>query len=113
MKTFRNLLPVFIVVFLVVIFYSCSNNSYQANSITTASKFPDVIEKANKDKRYFIMRSGLNIYAITSVDLDRAKQLMTVTLDKVDSSHLVYLKNPEIRRSKSRAGETPAAPEIH
>jgi hypothetical protein len=90
----------------------CSNR-LKAKSVTAAAGFPDAIEEGRKDKRYFIMKSGLNIYTITSVDLDRAKQQMTVTLDKVDSSHLVYLNNPEVRRTRARVGETPAQGEIH
>src|SRR4051794_31005127 len=86
--------------------WACSNQ-LKVSNVTSASAFPDAIDRASKDKRYFIMKSGINIYTITSVDLDRAKQQMTVTLDKVDSSHLVYLKNPEVRRSKAQPGETP------
>jgi hypothetical protein len=39
------------------------------------------------------MQSGINIYTVTSVDLDQAKKQMTVTLDKVDSLRLVNFKN--------------------
>jgi len=95
-----------------VAIYSCSSPS-KAKSVTSAAGFPDAIDEAKQDKRYFIMKSGLNIYTITSVDLDRAKQQMTVTLDKVDSAHLVYLNNPEVRRTRARVGETQAQGEIH
>src|SRR4051812_9103112 len=92
-------IPFYVFTFFVAI-YGCGNH-LTAKSVTATAGFPDAIDDARKDKRYFIMKSGLNIYTITSVDLDRAKQQMTVTLDKVDSSHLVYLNNPEVRRARA------------
>lgn len=91
---------------------SCSNHYFEPTAITPASAYPSAIDRAVKAKRYFIMQSGINIYSVSSVDLDNSKQQMTVTLDKIDSSHLVYLKNPEIRRSKATEGEKPVRKEI-
>ena len=112
MKTCRYYQFVFFALIFLIVLAACSNQSFKTKSISSISRFPDVLDRAQKDKRYFIMQSGINIYNITSVDIDRAKQQMTVTLDKVDSSHLVYLKNPEIRRSKAQEGETHASAEI-
>lgn len=91
---------------------ACSSGNLTTKTVSVPSDYPSVISKAQKDKRYFIMKSGLNIYSVTSVDLDNAKRQVTVTLDKVDSSHLVYINNPEIRRSKGKEGETPVRAEI-
>jgi hypothetical protein len=91
----------------------CSNHNLVARPVTSASAYPSAIEKAQKDKRYFIMQSGINIYTITSVDLDKAKQQMTVTLDKVDALRLANFKNPATTRSKAIKSEQASQSEIH
>lgn len=115
-KTVMKSLPIVRITIFILGFsfavWACANNYYTAKPVTPASKYPSAINKARKDKRYFIMQSGINIYSVTSVDLDDAKQQITVTLDKVDSSHLVYLTNPEVRRSKAKEGEKPVRSEI-
>lgn len=67
----------------------CSNEYYTAKTITTTSSYPAAIAKAQKKHRYIIMQSGVNLYSVTSVDIHKTKQEMTVTLDKVDSSKLM------------------------
>lgn len=36
-----------------------------------------------------VLHSGINVYSINAVQLDRAKKQATVQLDKVDSTYLV------------------------
>jgi len=50
--------------------------------------FPGVLERAQKDKKYIILYSGVNIYSVVSAQTDKAKEHMTVQLDKVDSTKL-------------------------
>ena len=39
-----------------------------------------------------MLHSGINLYSITSVDIDKSKKQMTVQLDKADSLHLAGSK---------------------
>ena len=105
MKQLLFCLTFFSVFLFATFFYGCSNHYSAGKVVDRVSSFPGKISTAQKEKRYFIMQSGVNIYSITSVDLDKDKQQMTVTLDKVDSSHLMFIKNPEIRRTVAKAGD--------
>lgn len=91
----------------------CSNSYTKANSLTRVSAYPAAIEQAKKDHRYFMMRSGINLYTITSVDLDHTKKQMTVTLDKVDSSRLPDTKSSLIKQPKPQKGEASVSFQIH
>src|SRR3954464_11472955 len=84
-----------------MIIFSCSSQNSSGKTVTAQSKFPRIIERAKKDQRYLIMQSGINVYNVTSVDLDKKKQEMTVTLDKVDSSRLANAKNVAENNSQS------------
>lgn len=92
MKTYQYLFAAAFMSLMLTIF-SCSPYS-AANPAIDNTSYARIIERAKKDKRYFIMQSGINVYTITSVDLDKAKKQMTVTLDKVDSLRLSHFKNP-------------------
>lgn len=94
-------------------FLGCFNRQMQTKPVTSTSSYPDAIEQAKKDQRYFLLKSGINLYTVTSVDLDKAKQEMTVTLNEVDSSHLVNLKNFDSRGYKPKKGDTKPASAIH
>lgn len=61
-----------------------------------------------KNKRYFVLQSGTNLYTVTSVDVHKRKKEVTVTLDKVDTLHLAFFKNPELRK-----GNPAAKPQIN
>ena len=73
---------------------------YNNKPITRTSAYPRVIERAKKDKHYFIMHSGIDTFAITSVLVERSKQQFTVHLNKVDSLHRVYINNPKTLQEK-------------
>jgi hypothetical protein len=64
------------------------------NAITRTSAYPRVIEQARKDKSYFIMHSGLDTFAITSLLVEKNKQDFTVYLNKLDSARRSMLANP-------------------
>lgn len=87
----------------------CVSHYANTGTITKKSSFPRVIERAKKDKWYFMLHSGINIYKINYIEVDKAKRQMTVQLDKVDSLHLFYVKNPETKPYKP----TPELSEIH
>ncbi|GEO07690.1 hypothetical protein [Segetibacter aerophilus] len=101
MKYSRFYIATIFAAFILFAFWGCTSAGYNSGPVTDASSYPRIIERAQKNKRYFIMQSGINFYTVTSVDVDKAKKQLTVTLDKVDSLRLVYFKNPT-----SRAGQT-------
>lgn len=72
---------------------SCSNHSFTAKPVASNSQYPKALERAQKKHWYMFMQSGLNQYTIAYVDLDQAKQQMTVTLNKVDSLQLLNATN--------------------
>ena len=69
-------------------------------SITKASVFPKAIERAKKDKRYFIMYSGKDTFTVSSIMIENAKKEFTVQLDRVDSLHKANLNNPKALQGK-------------
>ena len=97
MKTFRNCFTA-ISVFLICVVSGCANHAYQSNTAISRSQYPAAIERAKKSKWYMVLHSGINVYSITAVQLDKTRQQATVQLDKVDSSYL----------SGSGASKTPA-----
>jgi hypothetical protein len=99
MKTFSYCIATIFCFFALNLFCGCNHYS-TANPATDVSTYPKILERSKKDKRYFIMQSGVNLYTITSVDLDQAKKQITVTLDKVDSLRLVHFKNPAARQNQ-------------
>ena len=92
---------------------ACSISYPKAKPVASVSEYPIAIEQAKTDHRYFVMQSGLNFYTVTSVDLDKAKQEMTVTLNKVDSSRLLNVGNYEGKRYKRQKGEPRRSSQIH
>ncbi len=100
MNTFKYWrITIFAVIFLCA-FSGCINR-YNANPVTRTSGYPRFIERANKNKRSFFMHSGVDVYTITSVEVDKAKKNMTVHLDKIDSLNKRNVNNPEILRKQS------------
>jgi hypothetical protein len=93
-------------------FWACASSNFHSKPVTDTSSYPSIIERAKKNKRYFIMQSGINVYNVTSVDLDKAKKQLTVTLDKVDSLRLVYFKNPGLKQGQTQRA-VDATHEIH
>jgi hypothetical protein len=108
--------PLFVPAIFTVVFafllYGCTNQLAGEKSVTNTSAFPTMLERAMKNKRYFIMQSGVNIYTVTSIDLDKRKQQMTVTLDRADSLRVVYFKNPTLTTNQT-AGSQAQMHEIH
>lgn len=88
MKTFRNLCVGAFCSFLFYLSAGCSSQSYPANTPIPRSGYPSAIERAKKSKWYMVLHSGINVYSINAVQLDRAKKQATVQLDKVDSAYL-------------------------
>jgi hypothetical protein len=108
MKTFRYCIAAIFSIIVLNAFWGCAHYT-AANSSTDASSYPKILESAKKNKRYIIMQSGINIYTMTSIQLDQAKKQMTVTLDKVDSLRLANFKNPGMRQSQQNDSQR----EIH
>jgi hypothetical protein len=70
-------------------FASCSGT----RSITKASAFPRQIETASKSHRYFLMHSGVDVFHVSSVIVEKSKQHFTVQLNKPDSAHLINISS--------------------
>jgi hypothetical protein len=62
-------------------FFACS----PGNEITSTSKFRETIERGRKDHRSFVMYSGVDTFAVTSIALERRTKEFTVQLYKSDS----------------------------
>ncbi|MDQ6813632.1 MAG: hypothetical protein M3040_07850 [Bacteroidota bacterium] len=104
MKTFRLYHAMIFATIFFSALWACSNQISQSKTISQSNEYPATLEKAMKNKRYFLMQSGINLYTVTSLDLDKAKKQMTVTLDKVDSLHLAQFKNAALRSNKRNEG---------
>ncbi len=76
-----------LVLFVIAAFMAaCSSGANSTSTVTARSKYPGILEQAKKDKWPMMMHSGVNRYAINSVELDKDKQQMTVQLQPADSA---------------------------
>ena len=76
------------VLFLFVIITSCSTQQYIDRAGTGATgASAAAITRATKNKDYVSLQSGANFYYVTFAEIDKAKKNVTVTLDKIDSTH--------------------------
>ena len=69
------------------------------DTITHNAAFPKVMERAKKDKRYFIMYSGIDTFAVTSMSVENRREF-TVHLDRMDSLRKITLNNPTVLSEK-------------
>jgi|GEM_PF-3344293 len=92
---------------------ACASHHYTASTVTAASDYATVIERAQKKHRYIIMQSGINLYTVTSVDMDKARQQMTVTLDKLDSTKFLNTAGLGSTGYNPAKGKTVALPQLH
>lgn len=113
MKICRVYCAAFFAFVAIFVLTACSNSYTKAKTVTSVSSYPRAIERAVKDHRYFMMWSGVNLYTVTSVDLDNAKQQMTVTLDKVDSSRLANAASAANKPFKPQKGDSSQTAQIH
>jgi hypothetical protein len=82
------------------------------NPCPDASDYPAVIARAKKDNRLIILHSGINVYTVTALQLDRAKKNVEVQLNKLDSLHIVKIANPNSNQEVSdKSGTSPR--EVH
>lgn len=88
MKTLPNCFAILLVLIMCEVFPGCANHAYQANGAIPRAQYPAAIERAKQRKWYMVLHSGVNVYSITAVQLDKAKQQATVQLDKIDSTYL-------------------------
>ena len=93
MKTFRNCF-IYLVVYALFVLSGCASHAVPANTAISRPGYPAAIERAQKKKWYMVLHSGINVYSITSVQVDKAKQQATVQLDKVDSLYLAQGTQP-------------------
>jgi hypothetical protein len=85
---------------LACVFSCCLLSCLSSNNISRTAAFPRAIEKGKRDKNYFIMHSGVDVYRIKSIEVEKSKQQFTVLLDRVDSIHLGGIKNPKSLNEK-------------
>lgn len=90
----------------------CFQHYFNVNPVAQTSAYPTVIEQAKQMDRYFILHSGKNVYAITTIQLDEAKQQMELQLNELDTLHTVYVKRPTSRRYRPGRGESGILTEI-
>ncbi|HEX8279666.1 MAG TPA: hypothetical protein VF540_13270 [Segetibacter sp.] len=113
MKTFRFCRTAFFALISLCALSACSNSYIKSKTVTQASAYPAAIEQANRDNRSFILHSGVNVYTITSYQLNKEKQKMDVQLNKLDSLRIVNVSDGESKRSRPKKGESPLINEIH
>ncbi len=73
----------------------CSNQHNSTAPVSNTSAFARTLERAKKDKRYMVMHSGVDFYAIREVEVEKSKQAFTVHLNLVDSIHKANINNPK------------------
>ena len=78
----------------------CSTGANHGRSVSSVTAYPRILEKAKDDKRYLIMHSGLDTFAITSLLVEKEKKEFTVHLNKIDSVHRIHFKNPKALSEK-------------
>ena len=113
MKTLRFYSTAFFALISLCALSGCSNSYIKSKSVTPASAYPAAIEQANRDNRAFILHSGINVYTITSYQLNKEKQKMDVQLNKLDSLHVVSVSGGESGRSRPKKRESSLIKEIH
>lgn len=91
----------------------CSSHHSQSGSVASVRAYPAIIERAKKDKKYFIMYSGVNIYTVVSVQVDKAKENITVQLDKVDTLQLANGKTASPLGDNSGKIESPTLSKVY
>jgi hypothetical protein len=60
-----------------------------------------------------MLHSGINLYSITSVQVDRSKKQMTVQLDIPDSSNRTDANNAAVGTVTPKASGQAATPQLH
>ncbi len=113
MKTFRFCRAAFFALISLCALSGCSNSYVKAKTVTPASAYPAAIEQANRDNRSFILHSGINVYTITTYQLNKEKQKLDVQLNKLDSLHIVNVSDQESGRARPKKGESSLINEIH
>ena len=80
------------IILLLVIFTSCSTqrNIDKAGKGSTGAS-ASAITRAFKNHDYVSLQSGPNFYYVTFAEIDKTKKNMTVTLDKIDSTHYNHI----------------------
>jgi hypothetical protein len=71
----------------------CSGNIAAPRTISKTSAYPKILKRADVDKRYLIMYSGVDTYHVKSVQVEKSRQQFTVHLAKLDSVHAAGLRN--------------------
>lgn len=88
MITYRICCSIFFAFIFSCTLLGCSTYYTSAYEVTPTSAYPSAIVRAKKHKKAMILHSGINVYSITSVQLDKKKQNLTVQLNKANSSDL-------------------------
>ena len=89
-----------IIVLIILCLPGCLIQHDDTKPITRTSAYPRLIDRAKKDKRYIIMHSGIDTYAVASVVVEKSKKEFTVHLNKIDSFHRVNMNNPKLSGEK-------------
>ena len=111
MKTFKMATFVLLIFATADIITSCANTGYTTRPVSSSADFPAVLETSRKKDRAFILHSGLNIYAVSSLELDKPKENMHVQLKKLDSVQVVQVDAPGKTTDKAAAAGRPN--EVH
>lgn len=111
MRPFHSMLKKSLALILFGFIASCMKHYYNPTPVQR-SDYAKQMEKAIKKHHFIYLKSGINLYQVMSLDTDRAKDDVTVTLHQVDSTHQYYFKNPYDRRTRSKESNWPNKPEL-
>lgn len=87
-----KLLKPFIILIAACALFACSA-SHKAGTVTKASAFAAILEHAKKDKSYITLQSGINLYSVVLVEINKPRQEMTLQLNKPDTAKINNVTN--------------------
>ena len=93
MKIYKAGYTAIFALFFLALQAGCSGNLSAPGTISKTSAFPKVLKRAEADKRYLVMYSGVDTYHVKSVQVEKTRQQFTVYLTKVDSLHTASLRS--------------------
>ena len=105
----RNYLLILV---LTCVLWGCASQ-YTSGTLTNKSRYARVIEKAREDKRSMMLHSGINLYSITSVQVDKARKQMTVQLDMPDSINRTDANNAAVGTVTPRTASQASTTQLH
>ncbi|HZG24157.1 MAG TPA: hypothetical protein VEZ17_06225 [Chitinophagaceae bacterium] len=101
-----------LVLVLSMVLWGCASQN-TSGTLTNKSRYAGVLEKARIDKRSMMLHSGINLYTITNVQVDKAHRQFTVQLDMPDSIHRTDANNAAVGTATPNAAGQSGSARLH